>query len=58
MFTVLFALLSIIVFFIALMLSKLNIKFAVLVAMATVFCGFIMDLLIATYFVSLSHLIQ
>lgn len=58
MFTVLFALLSLIVFFITLMFSKLNIKLAVLCAMATVFVGFIMDILIATYFVSLSHLIQ
>lgn len=58
MFTVLFALLSILVFLITLLLSKLNIKLAVLCAMGTVFVGFIMDILIATYFVTLSHLIN
>lgn len=58
MFTVLFALLSILVFAITLLFSKLNIKLAVLCAMACVFTGFIMDVLIATYFVSLSHLIN
>lgn len=58
MFTVLFALLSILVFFIALLFTKLNIKLAVLCAMTTVLLGFIMDILIATYFVTLSHLIN
>lgn len=58
MFTVIFALVAILVFFITLILSKLDIKLAFLSAMVTILIGFIFDVLISTYFIALSNMID
>lgn len=58
MFTVLFALLAIVVFALTLIFTKFNFKKASINALITVCVGFACDIIIGTYFISLSHMIN
>lgn len=56
MFTVIFALLALFVFALTLIFSKFNFKKASLNALITVLLGLALDIIIASYFITLSNL--
>lgn len=55
MFTVLFALLSILVFVVTLAFTKFNFKKAFINAVLTVLIGLFTDIIIGSYFIGLAH---